>query len=374
MHATARDGVQFMPRFSIIIINHNYGRFLGQAINSALSQTVRALQIIVVDDGSTDDSASVIARYGDQITPVFIPASGHVAAVNAGYAVADADLYIFLDADDLLYPACLESVLRAWQPNDIKLQYRLDTIDGEGADQNMPFPHFPDDLTPESVRLQSFRYGAYPWTVSSGNVFSRALLDALLPIDPTEIYRSPDGYINKMAPLFGDVRSIRDVLGAYRVHGANVWAQPGNGMRMAPIIRWLKFDQVLQAKFEAEAERRGIAVASYQDIATVQQMEYRMLALRFAPGEFDQLGLTNWTLFRRAARAAARSANTSLLGRLVWVCWFFVMAFLPRPAVQYIFGMGRGHTGRNRLSRLLVRLSRGPSVNHAGPRPELERG
>jgi hypothetical protein len=363
-----------MCSFSIIVINHNYGRFLAKAIDSALLQTVKATQIIVVDDGSTDDSAFVIARYENQITPVFIPASGHVAAVNAGYAAADADLYILLDADDVLYPTCLESVLRAWQPNDIKLQYRLDTIDGAGIDQKMPFPHFPADMTPDSVRLQSFQHGAYPWTVSSGNVFSRKLLDALLPVDPAEIYRSPDGYINKMAPLFGDVRSITDILGAYRVHGANVWAQPGHGMRMAPIIRWLKFDQVLQSKFEAEAKRRGIAVARYQDVATVQQMEYRLLALRFAPGEFDQLGLTNWTLFRRAAQAAARSANISLLGRLFWVCWFFVMAFLPRPAVQYIFGMARGHTGRNRISRLLVRLSRGSSATEASSRPEGEHG
>ena len=55
---------------TILINNYNYGRFLRDAIDSALNQTYRNLEVIVVDDGSTDESREVIASYGDRIIPV----------------------------------------------------------------------------------------------------------------------------------------------------------------------------------------------------------------------------------------------------------------------------------------------------------------
>jgi glycosyltransferase involved in cell wall biosynthesis len=344
-----------------VVINHNYAEFLNAAIDSALTQSTPAAQVVVVDDGSTDASRALIARYGGRIVPVLKAAGGHVTAVNAGYAVATGDLCIFLDADDVLYSQCVEAVLKAWRPGDVKLQYRLDTIDQEGVNQRMPFPHFPKDLTPEAVRAQSFRNGVYPWTVSSGNAFSRALLDALLPIDPEEIYRSPDGYINKMAPLFGDVRSISDILGAYRVHGANAWAQVGSGLRLEPIVRWLKFDRVLHKEFQQEAAKRGIEVTQLDEVNTLQQAEYRLLAFRFAPEQFAQPMETASSLFNRGVKAAKAAPNTSPPGRIFWTIWLFVIAFLPKVIVRAVFGAARGQTGRSLPSRLLVQLSRGSS-------------
>ena len=58
------------PLASILINNYNYGRFLGKAIDSALSQTYENLEVIVVDDGSTDGSLEIIASYGDRISSV----------------------------------------------------------------------------------------------------------------------------------------------------------------------------------------------------------------------------------------------------------------------------------------------------------------
>ena len=55
---------------SILINNCNYGRFLPHAIDSALGQTYRDIEVVVVDDGSTDDSRDIIARYGERIVPV----------------------------------------------------------------------------------------------------------------------------------------------------------------------------------------------------------------------------------------------------------------------------------------------------------------
>jgi hypothetical protein len=162
-----------------------------------------------------------------------------------------------------------------------------------------------------------------------------------------------------MAPLFGDVRSIPDILGAYRVHGGNVWAQAPGEFRVAPIVRWLKFDEVLQAKFATKAAELQIPIAKDDRIATLQQMEYRLLAFRFGQAEYPQPETTAGRLFRIGVAAAMAAPNTSVLGRAVWIGWLFVIAFWPKGAVQRIFGLARSQSGRSWLSRQLVKLSRG---------------
>jgi len=89
------------PRVSIVIINYNYGRFVRAAIESALAQTQKT-EVIVVDDGSTDESAIVIEPYADRVAVVSKENGGHTSAVNAGYEASSGEVVIFLDADDYL--------------------------------------------------------------------------------------------------------------------------------------------------------------------------------------------------------------------------------------------------------------------------------
>ena len=89
---------------SIIINNYNYGRFLGKAIDSALKQTYAYTEIVVVDDGSTDNSRKVIASYGNQIIPVFKQNGGQGSAFNAGFKICNGDAICFLDSDDFFIP------------------------------------------------------------------------------------------------------------------------------------------------------------------------------------------------------------------------------------------------------------------------------
>lgn len=89
------------PKVSIVIVNFNYGEYLQKAIDSALAVGSSA-ETIVVDDGSTDVSRSLIATYGDRIFPILQENSGACAARNAGLAVARAPYVKFLDADDWL--------------------------------------------------------------------------------------------------------------------------------------------------------------------------------------------------------------------------------------------------------------------------------
>jgi glycosyltransferase involved in cell wall biosynthesis len=88
---------------SIIINNYNYDRFLAEAINSALNQTYPYTEVIVVDDGSTDNSRQIIAEYGDRIIPILQPNGKQASAFNNGFAHSKGEIIIFLDSDDYLY-------------------------------------------------------------------------------------------------------------------------------------------------------------------------------------------------------------------------------------------------------------------------------
>src|SRR5438093_8099671 len=82
---------------SIIISSYNYGRYLSAAIESALHQTYQNTEVIVVDDGSTDDSREVIAGYANRIKPVLKENNGQASALNAGFKVSRGDVIFFVD-------------------------------------------------------------------------------------------------------------------------------------------------------------------------------------------------------------------------------------------------------------------------------------
>jgi glycosyltransferase involved in cell wall biosynthesis len=106
---------------SVIIPVWNRAREVSSAIDSALAQTLPPLEVIVVDDGSTDETPEVLARYGDRIRVVKQTNQGVAAARNAGIAVARGDLVAFLDSDDV------------WQPRKLELQAaRFDADPGLG--------------------------------------------------------------------------------------------------------------------------------------------------------------------------------------------------------------------------------------------------
>ncbi len=93
---------------SVIIPTYNRAAMLGAAIESTLTQTRLPGEIIVVDDGSTDDTSNVVGGFGNRVRCITQENRGVAAARNAGLAAAKGDLVAFLDSDDLWYPFKLE--------------------------------------------------------------------------------------------------------------------------------------------------------------------------------------------------------------------------------------------------------------------------
>jgi GT2 family glycosyltransferase len=98
------------PTFSVIIPAYQSASTVGAAVASALAQTYRAREIIVCDDGSTDELAAVIARFGDRVTLLRRPHHGAGAARNAAIDAASGDFVVLLDADDVYDPDRLQAL------------------------------------------------------------------------------------------------------------------------------------------------------------------------------------------------------------------------------------------------------------------------
>src|SRR3990170_7987927 len=119
---------------SIVVNNRNYARFLPEAIESALGQTYTPLEVIVVDDGSTDESRDVIERYRDRITPMLKSNGGQTSAFNQGFLASGGEVVCYLDADDALLPGAIEQAMKLFERGDLaKVHWPLRVIDASGA-------------------------------------------------------------------------------------------------------------------------------------------------------------------------------------------------------------------------------------------------
>ena len=141
-----------MRRLSVVIPNYNYGRFLSDAVRSALAVDWPDVEVIVVDDGSTDESLSVLGEFGDRITVLVQENAGPRVACNRGFAKSSGDVVIFLDSDDVLEPLIAREAARVWRPGISKVQVQMSRIDGDGAPRGRPFPFYGFHPTPERIR------------------------------------------------------------------------------------------------------------------------------------------------------------------------------------------------------------------------------
>jgi hypothetical protein len=134
---------------SIIIPAYNYARYLPGAIDSALAQTHPHKEVIVVDDGSTDDTPEVIAHYGERVRGIRQANAGLSAARNTGIQAAQYPYVAFLDADDLLGPAFLAELMESFQklPEDYGL-VACDCLKFRGDGEIIP----QKKLKPETAR------------------------------------------------------------------------------------------------------------------------------------------------------------------------------------------------------------------------------
>jgi glycosyltransferase involved in cell wall biosynthesis len=243
---------------SVIINNYNYARFLRDAIDSALAQTYPDTEVIVVDDGSTDDSREIIATYGERITPILKPNGGQASTFNAALPRSRGRAVFFLDSDDTLLPSAVEEAMARFAGGDVvKVHWRLHVVDESGKPTGHTKPG--GELPQGDLRSRlSEAPPDYLFPPQSGNAWTRAFLERVLPIPETE-YRTggADVYLSMLCIMFGRIASLPEPRGTYRVHGASHYTGRGFDERVRAGLR--RQDQVYGALARLCAER-GIEV------------------------------------------------------------------------------------------------------------------
>jgi glycosyltransferase involved in cell wall biosynthesis len=256
---------------SIIIDNYNYGRFLGEAIDSALDQTYSPVEVIVVDDGSTDHSREIIESYGDRIIAIFKSNGGQASAFNTGVKACRGDFICFLDADDVFnsnkVAECIQVLTEKKQANPLVMVYHLlEFVDKEGNSLNRFEPpavwNYPANLYEQTCKYRHFPYPAAP---TSANVFTYELLAAIFPIPERGknyvIKSSAENIVVRAAGLIGEIYGINQALAKYRSHGENLWH--GTGWDVAKFEDFtIARDSFLNRKLEAFNKK---PVVSYFD-------------------------------------------------------------------------------------------------------------
>lgn len=321
-----------LPLISVVINNYNYGRYLAQAIRSALAQTYAHCEVIVIDDGSTDDSLAVASKFGDAIKVVAKPNGGQASAFNRGFAEAAGEWILFLDADDELYPEAIERAVPLMQPGVCKIHFSLhihrEECGSRQRDQVMP----PDVLSEGDVVPIIRRSGSYVWPPTSGNVFSALCLRQILPMPEIEFRICADLYLClKIAPL-GKMRAVNEPLGIYRIHGEN------NHTRFSLEPKALRKQALAYGAAQRLADEVGGAGAGANIWLLREALETALLARRFG-GDDPLAGVPDFPSLRllREERLATQKFGLYhvIMERLTWL----ILLYGVKPSVAWWLGL-----------------------------------
>jgi glycosyltransferase involved in cell wall biosynthesis len=321
------------PLVSIVVNNYNYGRFLPRSVGSALGQTYPHVEVVVVDDASTDGSQEIIRAFGQRVTPVLKATNaGHGAAFNTGFAASHGEVVFFLDADDYLYPRAVEVAVGEFAAGVAKVQYRLDLVDASGR--------IVDSFPPPEVQFDEgdvvpllLSRGRYEGTVTAGNAFARRALDPILPMPEEPFRQGADGYVCTLAPLFGTVRSVEKRLGAYVQHGGNHSDFAG---RLEQRLRWrLAHDAARYSALHAKAAELGLRAYREPGLCDAFHLENRIASLCVDPANHPMQSDSRLSLAFRGAWAT-RKSRIPKRRRAVLAAWFLSLGILPRSAAAQV--------------------------------------
>lgn len=340
---------------SVIIPNYNYDAFLGAAIDSALALDWEDVEVIVVDDGSTDGSRAVIEEYSDRVIAIYQANAGQATACEAGFERSRGEIVIFLDSDDLLDPSLGRELARVWRPGVSKVQFQMKTIDEAGHDLSTVFPQFHICPSPIQILQWVLTTSAYPTPPGSGNAYARKFLTQLFPLDGKS--RIADGYFLAAAPFYGDVLTVPRPLVSYRVHGRNDGAL--TTLDVNRFGRDVARGMERFAYAQSIAAQAGFVLSTAAQDRSLSMLPYRIASFRLAPDTHPLPHDRRRVLLKDMFVAAFSPQGVALQGRLTLLVWALAALTMPdvlaRQVILWRFApTSRPPVIRNLLTRLHV--------------------
>jgi glycosyltransferase involved in cell wall biosynthesis len=342
------------PSVDIVVTNHNYGRFLPEAIESACAQTHPDVAVVVVDDGSSDDSREVLRRYEDRVEVVLKEQGGQASALNVGVERCRGEVLLVLDADDVLRPQAAERVAAAFaaRPELSKVQFPMEVVaaDGTPTGEVKPGGHLRAPVGDQRRAELAFPFDL-PWLPGGGTGFRTEAVRRILPIPAADYPRSgADWYLVHLTALLGEAALLDEVCASYRVHGGNAYELEGDEIDLDHVREAILFAAATTSSLEALADdlrlERPERILSYADLAN------RLVSLRLEPARHPLAGDRRAALLADALRAVRRRFDVSVPMKALLAAWFALEAVAPRrlarPLAELFLFPGR-RAGANRV-------------------------
>lgn len=223
------------------MINHNYGRYLGGAIESVLEQEVPAAEIIVVDDGSTDESRAVLAEYDGRVRGILTSNRGKGSATNTAVRSCTGEVVVLLDSDDLMLPQRLRrlSDTYARHPDAQWVWHGLRHVERDSLVErpSAPLKNFTDGF---HDHRDAVLRGRLPITTPATSALSwrRTFLERLLPLP--EAVRSQDNYLKFLTLGLAPGVVIAEAMAIQGIHESNAYTSAiGAERRRKQVVRAL---------------------------------------------------------------------------------------------------------------------------------------
>lgn len=308
-------------KVSVVIPTYNHARYLGEAIESVLGQTFKNVEVIVVDDGSTDGTEALVAeRYAEAVVYVRQENRGLPSARNTGLARSTGEYLVFLDADDSLTPGCLEKKVEVlecrsevgWVFSDLYL------TDEEGRVTDRCSEHF--HYSRRKLRGQIFDellmgsfFPVHAVMVRRACLDEVGWFDKTLDANPPSRWPGPRPYPYghedhdlwlRLARRF-PVEYLNEPLGFYRLRAQSMGAD-----RLAMAVGALRIMEHLEQKFPAEIQTKG-------DAWRRRKAELLIRVGLKAPADIGLLERLRWFWRAIKARPFQRAAYLAVLKALV---------------------------------------------------------
>ncbi|KSB88499.1 glycosyl transferase [Caulobacter vibrioides] len=298
-----------LPRISVLVNNYNYAAYLPACIDSVLAQDYADFELIVVDDGSKDNSREIIAGYGDRLVAVLKENGGQASSFNAGFAAASGEILCLLDADDAFLPGKLSRLAEIYVRDGVDWCFDKVTTD-EAAQAPAQLK-----LTPVDHR-QALGRGRFPSipVPTSGLTFRRGLLAQILPMPVAQDVVLSDNYLKFAATYLGAGVLVETPLTFQRIHATNRYTGAA----------------------QASPLRSRIMIATGLELAR-RYPGLKALGASLAAGGFAQGELSGRALREQLAAATSAAANPRLAALDLW--WRVTMkraraSLAPRKAVK----------------------------------------
>ena len=274
------------PRITVLIDTYNYGRYIEAASESVLGQDFPAeeMEILVVDDGSTDDTRARVGKYAGRVKYIWKENGGQASAFNCGLAQARGELIFLLDADDYWRPGKLRKIadLFAQHPKAGMIYHRYEELEeASGKISALAAPVISGFLPERKVDLIS--YWIYP---TSTLAFRNEWIKALLPV-PEGLKIQADAYLAALAIFLGPVMGVVEPLTVYRAHGKNLFRASAGAGEDERTQRRIATRQIFLAEVSGWLARSGRDVTRDPVRSYLAQWELAQEAEQFrlaAPG------------------------------------------------------------------------------------------